>query len=181
MMTGIISTSTTAAMQISSLSSKDQTSLASERQAGLAAEAAKPAAPTLPVTPAQTTASSHAGTADEEVMLSGAAMAMQRGEMAAAQTPLTYGDPRRARNAAAANAQVQYPDAATLASLKAAGIPPQPSFALATNPATGQTQVVGTRPDAPRIEKLINHSAGDTAHPSDNSTTAAAPRISTSS
>lgn len=154
-------------MQISSASAFMPGQAGMSQTAGFAAETANPA-PSTPLPVAASDSASHTdtppATGDEAVSLSGAGLALQRGAIPEAQPALTYGIPQRPRSAqGAAPAQVapqiRFPDAALLASLRAAGIPTQPVFELDVNRATGETRVVGTRPDAAQIENLINHPA----------------------
>ncbi|TDR72007.1 hypothetical protein DFP86_11714 [Paludibacterium purpuratum] len=55
--------------------------------------------------------------------------------------------------------QLQFPDAALMAKLRAQGIPTQPAFMLDVDPATHRVSVLGARPDASRIAAMINTSA----------------------
>lgn len=148
-------------MQISSGAGLSPAQSGSGHPAGFAAATANPAAGAASALP-QGTADLAPAATDDAVTLSREALALQRGERTASGTPLTYDTtlPRQrdsGTSTAASSRQLQFPDVALLASLRAAGIPTQPAFELAVNPATGQTNVIGTRPDASRIEDLINH------------------------
>jgi hypothetical protein len=151
------------AMQITSVSSYTSFPAESERSAGFAAQPANPAG-SVEATAPQTEVLPAANPSDAAVSLSNEALALQRGEPVTAQPALTYAGLPRTRTSANSTTsspsrqQVRYPDASVLASLRAAGIPVQPAFELAVNPANGKTSVIGTRLDASRIEKLINHS-----------------------
>jgi hypothetical protein len=122
------------------------------------AQAATTATTTLPLA---------AETATETVSLSPAALALQHGETSGHPPALTYSMNGSARR----NSEPGQPVAtqpATQATpditqrkltdkLQAAGIATSPQFDVRMDNRTQQVQVLGNRPDAPRIEQVINN------------------------
>ncbi|WP_215782244.1 hypothetical protein [Paludibacterium sp. B53371] len=87
------------------------------------------------------------GTDSTRVTLSPQARALLQQEATVAQS---------ANAQASSSTQLQFPDAALMAQLRAAGIPQQPAFMLKVDPVDHHVTVLGARPDAARIAAMIN-------------------------
>lgn len=145
-------------MQIANLASAYRDSGSSSPAANFASRAAT----ALP-DDAEAGAAAHADTlgndtAGETVTLSYQARALLRGELPENPGALTYGAPNRADAARQPALSVRQPDAAMLARLRQAGIATVPPFAIQIDPLNHRVSVLGQRPDAERIEALINGS-----------------------
>lgn len=145
-------------MQIANLASTYRDNASSFTAANFASRAAIARPDDVEVGGAALVAPSEEGTADETVTLSNQARALLRGELPDTLGALTYGTPNRADAARQPSLSVRQPDAAMLDRLRQAGIATVPPFAIQIDPLNHRVSVIGQRPDAERIEALINGS-----------------------
>lgn len=100
--------------------------------------------------------------AAETVSLSSAALALQHGDHSSAAQALTYTVPGKSSHAGTASQSTASPMSTDIAhrklaeKLQAAGIAAQPPFDFKVEANSQHIQVLGNRPDAARIEQLIN-------------------------
>jgi len=107
-----------------------------------------------------------AETASETVSLSPAALALQQGDASGLPPALTYSKASSLRRPADNAPQAAQPAPAAAQDithkkltdkLQAAGIATSPQFDVRMDNKSQQVQVLGNRPDAPRIEQVINN------------------------